>query len=577
MSGRGHRAALPPEPHHRPIPRPHDGLKVEHRDKKGRVGTFNFDELPVGVELQRAFARWFAEKCAPGGGWDSLPSSKAMWFRLVAFGRFCAEQDSPPQLLVDITPALWNRWRMRRPEGIHGYSQVTSLGGFLRRHDELSEPTRSAMAKRLPLVTATGRALAPDEFEEVRAAARKMFRSAHLRIRSNTEHLRRWREGSFEQQSRDWLIGEALDSLARTGYVPYTLRESGTKRTIHRYVAVLGGEAPQYTWMRLFLTRSEAYALAVLLVIEFGLNATVVSEMRAPRALQDGGPDGFPIYRLELEKRRRGAGRHFETRNVPDTGADTPGRLISKALEATSHARGFVTAADSTLDFLLIWRNSLPGPRNASPVTPFGIGLTKNAADSWLRETGLSGAPLQRLRKTVNVLHRREPGQNSQDTHDAVYVLPEPQVQQASVPIVAEGAESALAHAQHTVLRAQLADTARPDSQETPTAACCDYKNSPFSPQGTGCRASFLMCTACPNARIHPKHHPRLAYLHLSLASLRSVLGNETWAPDWGNPFTRLEDLRRRLGDQVWATALAGVTSTDRTAISSLLEGQYDL
>ena len=85
------------------------------------------------------------------------------------------------------------------------------------------------------------------------------------------------------------------------------------------------------------------------------------------------------------------------------------------------------------------------------------------------------------------------------------------------------------------------------------------------------------MCTACPNARIHPKHHPRLAYLHLSLASLRSVLGEETWAADWGNPFTRLEDLRRRLGDQVWATALAGVTSTDRATIGSLLEGQYDL
>lgn len=72
-------------------------------------------------------------------------------------------------------------------------------------------------------------------------------------------------------------------------------------------------------------------------------------------------------------------------------------------------------------------------------------------------------------------------------------------------------------------------------------------------------------------------HHPRLAYLHRSLASLRSVLGEEIWAPDWGNPFTRLEDLRRRLGDQVWANALASVTSTDRATISSLLEGQYDL
>ncbi|MFF7314681.1 hypothetical protein [Streptomyces sp. NPDC008137] len=39
----------------------------------------------------------------------------------------------------------------------------------------------------------------------------------------------------------------------------------------------------------------------------------------------------------------------------------------------------------------------------------------------------MSGSPLRRLRKTVNGLHRREAWQNSQDTHDRGYVLPEPQ------------------------------------------------------------------------------------------------------------------------------------------------------
>lgn len=342
-------------------------------------------------------------------------------------------------------------------------------------------------------------------------------------------------------------------------------------------VTALGGDNAQWTWMRLFLSRADAYALSVLLVMEFGLNATVVSDMRTPRAMPDGGSDGFPTYRMELEKPRRGAGRHFETRNVTDSGADAPGRLITQALEATSHARAFVTAAASSLDFLLVWRNSQPGSRNLSPVTPFSIGLTKNAADGWLNETGLTGAPLRRMRKTVNALHRREPGQNSQETHDSVYVLPEPQVQEASVPIIAEGAESALAHAQHTVLRAQLAVSAEAGGQETPTADCSDYENSPFSAPGMGCSSSFLMCTACPNARIHPKHHPRLAYLHRSIASLRSVLGDEIWAEEWGSPFLRLEDLKARLGDAFWADASARVSSADKEVVGRLLEGQYDL
>ncbi|TYR65141.1 hypothetical protein [Streptomyces parvus] len=568
---------MPAEPHHRPAPRQHDGLKVEHRDKKGNIDTFEFDRLPISAELQHAFARWFSEKCAPGGGWDSLKSSQAMWFRLLAFGRFCAGQEIPPQRLEDLTPALWNRWRMRRPEGIYGYHQVTSLGGFLRKHAELSEATRSAMAKRIPAVGTKETALAPDEFQEVRAAARRIFRSAHLRIQSNTAHLHQWRAGTFEPQTRDWLVGESLEALAQTGYVPHIIRNNGKKRTLPQYVTALGGSGAQWTWKRLFLSRAEAYALSVLLVMEFGLNATVVSGMRTPRAISDSGSDEFPTYRMELEKPRRGAGRHFETRNATDSGADAPGRLITQALEATSHARAFVTAADSSLGFLLVWRNSLPGPRNLSPVTPFSIGLTKNAADCWLNETGLTGAPLRRMRKTVNALHRREPGQNSQETHDSVYVLPEPQVQEASVPIIAEGAESALAHAQQAVLRAQLAVSAEAGGQETPTADCSDYENSPFSAPGIGCRASFLMCTACPNARIHPKHHPRLAYLHRSIASLRSVLEDQIWAEEWGSPFMRLEDLKARLSDVVWSEALAGVSSADKEVVGRLLEGKYDL
>ncbi|PJM80334.1 hypothetical protein CH313_28850 [Streptomyces sp. TSRI0384-2] len=156
-------------------------------------------------------------------------------------------------------------------------------------------------------------------------------------------------------------------------------------------------------------------------------------------------------------------------------------------------------------------------------------------------------------------------------------MLPEPQVQEASVPIIAEGAESALAHAQQVVLRAQLVVSAEAGGQETPTVDCSDYENSPFSAPGMGCSASFLMCTACPNARIHPQHHPRLAYLHRSISSLRSVLGDEIWVDEWGSAFMRLEDLKVRLGDAVWTDAVARVSSDDKDVVSRLLEGKYDL
>ncbi len=76
---------------------------------------------------------------------------------------------------------------------------------------------------------------------------------------------------------------------------------------------------------RLFLTREEAVALGVLLLAEFGWNLSVISSLEVPMASPDQGEDEHPTYRIPLEKRRRGPGRHHETRNVTDHGAARPG------------------------------------------------------------------------------------------------------------------------------------------------------------------------------------------------------------------------------------------------------------
>ncbi|MEJ8638947.1 hypothetical protein [Streptomyces sp. MS2.AVA.5] len=580
MSRRGRSAALPGTPHHRPVVREQGGLVVRHRGAKGSVADYDFALLPLAPPMQHAWAALFASRCAPGGGWDSLTSSRAMWKELRAFAGFLAAQDQPPEGIAGLTVAVWNTWRISRPRSVSGRNQVLRIAAFLRLDARLSEPVREAMAKRVPGVEKVETALAPDEFRQLRLAAQRMFRAAWLRIGENTELLHQRRAGAVEPGSRQWLVGEALDCLARTGDVPqYVGSGGGRRRVVSRYVFVLGGDNGAATWERLFLNRMEAVALAVLLVTDHGLNATTVSELPVPRATPDSGEGGFPVYRIELEKRRRGPGRHFETRNITDFGADSPGRLITKALEATAHARALVAEQAPDLDRLLLWRTNRPyqGKRDDElRVGVIGVSLHHTAPFVWGQLVGLSGSPMRRLRKTVNVLHRREPAQDTQDTHDSVYALSEPQAQQAAADVIADGIADALDHA-HRTLRARLSDAAEPGDMETVTAACTDYHHSPFTGSGSGCRASFLLCTACPNARVTPAHHPRLAHIHQGIEGLRAVLDPAVWSADWGDAQARLEDLKNRLGPHVWREALSRVTAADREATEQLLNGHYDL
>jgi hypothetical protein len=144
------------------------------------------------------------------------------------------------------------------------------------------------------------------------------------------------------------------------------------------------------------------------------------------------------------------------------------------------------------------------------------------------------------------------------------------------VPVFADGALDALDAARRTVFTAHLADQPAPEDRETATAGCADFEHSPFSPAGQGCAASFLLCTACPNARVTPAHHPRLAHLLKALDNLRGVVEPTVWDADWADAHARLTDLRGRLGAPVWQAALSAVTDTDHTIIDQLLMGDFD-
>jgi hypothetical protein len=334
------------------------------------------------------------------------------------------------------------------------------------------------------------------------------------------------------------------------------------------------------TWQRLFLTREEAAALGVLLMAEFGWNLSVISNVAVPTASPDPGEDGHPTYRIALEKPRRGAGRHHETRNVTDHGADSPGRLITQALQATRFARSVVDGMAPGTDRLIVWRTRAgrtagPGRYGASAGL-FFFGVDSNAASKWAQMAGVKGSPFKRGRRTVLAIDRREPAQHSRDTHDRYYALPDKQVQAQAVNVIAAGAEDAADRARKAVLAAQVRDQPASGDAETATADCSGSGGSPWPSPDGGCGASFLWCLACPCARVHPGHHPRLAHLHESLASLRSVLPPTAWVADWRDAHDRLEDLMGQVGDGPWSQALARVTDSDREIVAHLLNGVLD-
>jgi hypothetical protein len=212
--------------------------------------------------------------------------------------------------------------------------------------------------------------------------------------------------------------------------------------------------------------------------------------------------------------------------------------------------------------------SNLDRPR---PVGPLVFGVSKADAQRWARSHQI-GSPFQRARRTT-VTTQGKPLQHKPGTHESVYVLPDENVQDAAVEVIAAGAEEALDQARDYTFKGKLTDAADPTHQETATADCADEETSPWpSPRG-GCGADFLLCLSCENARVHHGHHPRLALLHRQLRSLRSTWPENLWRKRWDEHFQRLADLRTKVNESTWDAAFARVTDRDRIIIDHLLKG----
>ena len=197
---------------------------------------------------------------------------------------------------------------------------------------------------------------------------------------------------------------------------------------------------------------------------------------------------------------------------------------------------------------------------------------------------------LRRLRRTVQVLIRREPAQNSRQVHESAYMLRDPAALPEAEQVTAQGLADAVSHARATMKMRMLLDAGpgqpagvggaeqalADGALDTATGACLDFTNSPFSLPGQPCTASFLDCLACSNAVATRRHLPRLCWLHRSLDELRAAVPPATWERDWDAHFTRLTSL---LEDNTTAAerqaAVRAASAADRELIGGLLSGRY--
>jgi len=600
------RAALPPAEFARDRqPGPGSLAVTVARESGGIEAVFDFSVLPGPPALLAACAAGFARMAGPDQPWRAAATCVNGYKAIREFLRWAAALDPPPQAPDDITPAVQAKWRLSRPGTVYGRACQLAVRQWLRQVPGVPAATVAASARRIPAGPAPSEAAyTREEFGKIKAAAARTFSTALVRIRAGEEQLLRWRAGEFprpglreqyrqeQPETAGYLIGEALDVLQRTGDVPLT--RAGHRAVTARHARALGGAGPQHTWARLFLTMPEAAALAVLLVCGQGWNRSVLDDMTVPDDMPGAGEESLDIYRAGIVKRRRPARARYSSANLVDTGPGSPGRLIRQAVEATEPARITLAALGTPTDRLLASRRDQFRGRQDM----FCLGAPPgDSMRRWAAGAGLAGpdgeqlqVSLRRLRRTVQVLIRREPAQNSQQVHESDYVLRDPATLPDAERVTAQGLADAVSHARATMKMRMLLDAGpgqpagtagveqvlADGTLDTATGACLDFTNSPFSPPGQPCTASFLDCLACSNAVATRRHLPRLAWLHRSLDELRATVPPAMWERDWQAHFLRLATL---LQDNTTAAerqaAARAATDADRELIAGLLSGRY--
>ncbi|WP_433206671.1 hypothetical protein ACQP1G_20485 [Nocardia sp. CA-107356] len=457
------------------------------------------------------------------------------------------------------------------------------------------------------------------EFKRLADAARGDLRAAAARIRGNRLVLEQYREGRLEDPDRRL---ELLDFVDRNGEVPRRtgrLGSGGTREMPLEWVFRFGSVVSIVGWAH--LTRDEVTAAAIQLSIMTGQNPSVIAAVTAAHHRADGHSGELATAILDARKPRRGRRAHITMAlsEVPDwisiperphqlSARDelhTPFGVYSLLVELTARSREI-----AGVDSLLLGYRSTNGSA--------GRGLRRFDPDTWMsawsRRHNLpsdaidgTGRPLPLtirldwIRLTYLKLHQK-PIAHTESTLVNDYLIRNRGNLAEYRKVVADALAEELdkARARGVMARVTKADITRartdPDTVaaehgvdvmlvepmiggdlDTVMNACIANDDSPHSPAGEPCRASFMQCLDCPCARALPHHLPIQILVHDRLEARRAEMTPLSWAQRFALPHAQLADLISRHDDADIADARAAAGDADRALVERFLDRELDL
>lgn len=364
------------------------------------------------------------------------------------------------------------------------------------------------------------------EFVAIRNAARRCVVQAHARIASCYALAL-----AFERAERRDERARALYEVLRAGQ-PAT---PAGFRALDAWLPHSRGSRPTARH-HLFLDRHEAFAAAVLLACQRGLNLSPIVTTWVPVAY-----DGGRVLQLDMDKPRRGPRRRFWPDLVDIDGDETEERgeaVLQLIVEATEAARDHLRRAGTPSQRLLIhWSAHELAPR-------FDASKGRRKEVPWIPDGLLVDFP--RLRRSVPGRGvRKESTHHDANTH-LHYVRTDPGALQEQQAAAAQGVRDALDRARQEVHVRMRSNREVPPSHDALVVNCADPQRHPrtAAPCSLGFY-SFLDCLDCDNAASVSRLLPRqLAALRV-LETLRDAMGS-AWEPRFAHHYYMLRAVCER-------------------------------
>ncbi|TFC17149.1 hypothetical protein [Cryobacterium sp. MDB2-10] len=575
----------------------------------GQSHVFDFGRLPLSLELQLCFANGFSRMTGPAGGTRRLATAEKAFYTIIRFATHLSEQPIVPTTIAQLHTTHIDSMKLKM--GGNRTNLVSTLRAVFRQ----TPATPDAFMANLLKPSSTRTAVKPvssysrEHFRLVMRAARETVFAADRRIRNSHRVVDNYRAGIVLQDLAQHQEAAYRSLLLEIGGLPRQKNGGPTRRGLPK------GSKPSSLMRDLHLTVEETGALAFLLVGLTGQNSAQILALPALHHRADSQrEDKIPVVLAETSKPRRGPTQSQMT--IPLTGVPTwmlDDRRVKESTEVDdrtdlrssfgayvaalrlcgnarkhegsdrllvsyrpNHAQGFAAVSDSSLYAWYLSTNIIDG--NGNRVAPDTQRLRLTFVEQKQKPVGHSAHTF------INTYLLRDRGNIDEYQRVVAQVLDqevaraEKFVMSVLTPDLLElaradpAAAAAEAHTDTDTLRRSLTG-----ALDTVMNSCLDINNSPFTPVGSPCGASFLLCLGCPNARAEPRHIPTQLLVFAEIEARRDDMEAAEWAVRFALPHARLVNLFTQFPAATVEAARGQETPEDVALVARFLGRELDV